>query len=346
MAWTFADSQTIVVGRQSPAHLRLFDEPAISRRHLELRLDPPRAELADLGSSNGTLVNGIRVLSASLGHEDRIQIGQTELMFEVIGQSEFGTAASSTNKAIADRRDDETIDVAIGSPPGPTFNQSAASNKEVCATPGFAAAALMASATDMSDHTMLASQVPIEVGSYRLERLIGQGGMSTVHLATHKQTGEVFAVKLIHRDLANDGKPRRMFMREAALLTQLDHPRIVRAIEFGLQDDVPYLVMQYIDSLDLTQLLDTKPLAERIKIATWATFTILQAVHYLHDEGIVHRDIKPSNVLAYREGRHLKIKLADFGLAKCFDDSDHHNMTNERSLRGTLSFMAPEQMAN
>ncbi len=104
--------------------------------------------------------------------------------------------------------------------------------------------------------------------------------------------------------------------------------------------------MEYIETTDLMPLLADQAADVRIKTATWVISRVLQAVHYAHTSGIVHRDIKPGNILAYREGKRLQIKLADFGLAKVYQDAGLSAMTNERSVRGTLAYMAPEQFRN
>jgi len=154
------------------------------------------------------------------------------------------------------------------------------------------------------------------------------------------------AIKLIRSDLPTTSKQIQMFIREASVITRLQHPRIVRAFEFGIAKSTPFLVMEYIQTVDLLDLLDKQTPEERVRVATWTVSRVLQAVHYAHQQGIVHRDIKPANILAYREGRHLQIKLADFGLAKCHQDAGFSALTDEHSIRGTIAYMAPEQLAN
>lgn len=180
------------------------------------------------------------------------------------------------------------------------------------------------------------------IGAYELKALIGRGGMASVYRATHRRSDKVFAIKLIRTDLTETEKRVQMFVREATVLTQLRHPRIVDAVELGIHHRSPYLVMEYVDNLDLLKLIDSQKSKQRVKTSIWVISRVLEALHYLHGEGIVHRDIKPGNVLAYKEGHRLQVKLADFGLAKLFADSGLSGLTSEKSVRGTLAYMSPE----
>ncbi len=355
MSWTFANTQNVVLGRLPPAHLRLVDEAAISRQHLELRIAPPRVELMDLESSNGTRVNGIRVLNASLADGDCISIGSTEIRVSVLAPSRSPSGSGTTEPT---PKVTDVIEHTRFNPGGrdrslPLDMPDAGTSD--CDPAPLAVSSLemfsktrhaeLASAPDGTANTT-AGNFPARVGVYNIIRMLGQGGMATVHLAEHRRTGERFAIKLIRADIAATDKHVRLFAREAGLITRMNHPRIVRAFEFGIDGAMPYLVMEFLDTIDLLMLLEQQTPSSRIKIATWVTSRILQAVHYAHAQGIVHRDIKPGNVLAYREGRHLQIKIADFGLAKTYEDAGWSALTNERSVRGTVAYMAPEQFRN
>ncbi len=184
------------------------------------------------------------------------------------------------------------------------------------------------------------------IGSYELLQLLGRGGMASVYRAKHRRTDQLYAVKLIRSDLPRTDKQLQLFVREAGVLTQLEHPRIVKAIEFGIEGRTPYLVMEYLETIDLLDLVDSQPIDQKIRTATWTVSRVLQALHYAHAKGFVHRDIKPANILAYREKHRLQVKLGDFGLAKMYADAGFSGLTNERSVRGTVSYMAPEQFAD
>jgi len=391
--WTFDADADLTIGRQAPAHLKLPLETAMSRQHMQLRLQDEVAELTDQDSSNGTLVNGIRMASASLSDGDWFGVGQTKIAYEVISRlnvagkrsdanaddqaqnsnglevkavepsmfSDFSQLQAETQAARenAETPDGDSILVTRALEPAhqqghlPPVSESEATPRVSRGTglsKGTGRAKSNATSAEREHHGETGNndtpQFPKHIGPYDLVELIGRGGMATVHLARHRRTGEEFAVKLIRSDTPISQKQMQLFIREASVLTRLEHPSIVRAIEFGIEEAVPYLVMEYIQTIDLMQLLREQPPQQRVKIATWTVSRLLQAIHYFHQQGIVHRDIKPGNVLAYREGRHLRIKLADFGLAKCYEDAGLSALTSERSLRGTIAYMAPEQFDN
>ncbi|MFG0289266.1 MAG: protein kinase [Rhodopirellula sp. JB044] len=393
-SWTFADAQHVVLGRQSPSHLRLADEVSISRQHIELRIAPPRVELVDLDSSNGTKVNGIRVVNASLCDGDLIAIGNTEIRLSVLIPSQSLDVRSAKAKSMPDTKPSAVISESLQSPTLKLVSPHLSAPEPSASTPvpqsptdsiektrvnpdgrprteagdempdpaswnaapvvGESASPDLFSRTRPSEliedensvAMTTAAGFPDRIGVYDIKKMLGRGGMATVHLAEHRRTKAQVAIKLIRTDVATTDKHVRLFVREAGLITRMDHPRIVKAFEFGIDGSMPYLVMEYLETIDLLSLLDRKSTESRIKIATWVTSRILQAVHYAHQQGVVHRDIKPGNVLAYREGRHLQIKIADFGLAKTFEDAGLSALTNERSLRGTIAYMAPEQFKN
>ena len=140
--------------------------------------------------------------------------------------------------------------------------------------------------------------------------------MGHVFLARHMGTGKKVAVKVIATPDATRSAGMQLFLREASVLSQLKHPRIVNAIEFGIFEQLPYLVMEYIPVIEWDDLLASRSGSEKTRISCWVVCQALEAIQHAHENHIVHRDIKPSNILAYRGGRHLHVKLSDFGLAR------------------------------
>ncbi|WP_395683058.1 protein kinase domain-containing protein [Dokdonella sp.] len=178
-----------------------------------------------------------------------------------------------------------------------------------------------------------------QFGAFRLERLVGQGGMATVFLA--RRVGADFeqavAVKLLRRGLFS-AVEQKLFRRERRLLAHLEHPNIARLIDGGIDEaGIPYLVLEYVDGIRLDEYVAKHRLGLRARLELFVRAA--GAVEAAHRALIVHRDIKPSNILVTADGTP---KLLDFGVAKLVDEeSSHHTLT--RAL--TPSYAAPEQLS-
>jgi serine/threonine-protein kinase len=199
-----------------------------------------------------------------------------------------------------------------------------------------------ASSSAGSNRTLAEPQSTI--GSYALEGKIGAGGMGVVYLARHRGTGQRVALKVIVPESAASQAALQRFLREADVLRKLNHPRIVKFLELGLAGGQFYFAMEYVQTVDVNQVLSGRPEASRVKALCGVACQVLEALHYAHALSVVHRDIKPSNILVAQEGRRLRTRLADFGLAKNFQDAGLSGMTCEGQTLGTLAFMAPEQI--
>jgi tRNA A-37 threonylcarbamoyl transferase component Bud32 len=188
-----------------------------------------------------------------------------------------------------------------------------------------------------------ASRVGTTLGdSYRLTRVLGEGGMGTVYEALHTRLNKRVAVKLMSPDLASDDIALARFRREAAVASHLGHPHLVNVSDFGTADSgEPYLVMEYLEGEDLQQRLRREgslPLAAALAI----TKQVASALAAAHAEGIVHRDLKPANIFLVRvpdEGDFVKV--LDFGISKI--KASRTRLTSSAHLLGTPDYMPPEQ---
>jgi serine/threonine-protein kinase len=175
-------------------------------------------------------------------------------------------------------------------------------------------------------------------GRYKLERRLGSGGMSTVHLALDMRLERHVAVKLLAEHLADDPAFVSRFQREAQAAARLIHPNIVQIFDSGLdeQSGQHFIVMEYIEGFSCAEILRDQGWVE----VPQAVSIIEQAcagLHYAHRHGVVHRDVKPGNLLRSAEGQ---VKLADFGIAKATEQS---SITQVGSVLGTAAYLAPEQ---
>jgi len=161
---------------------------------------------------------------------------------------------------------------------------------------------------------------------------LGRGGMGVVYKARQKSLGRLVALKLLAPGRERDPHFADRFSREAQALAQLDHPHIVTVHDFGQTNGFFYLLMEYVDGVNLRELLKTQKLTPKEALAIVPP--LCDALQFAHERGIVHRDIKPENLLLTKDGR---IKIADFGIARMLGE------TNDDQAAGTPGYMAPEQ---
>jgi class 3 adenylate cyclase/tRNA A-37 threonylcarbamoyl transferase component Bud32 len=178
------------------------------------------------------------------------------------------------------------------------------------------------------------------LGPYELREVIGQGGMATVYRAHQPSIDRDVAIKVIHPGVLHDAGAIDRFRREARLIARLEHPHILPVYDFDGLHSPPYIVMRYLDSGTLRDLLAQQrlPLTAINDLIT----QIAEALDYAHAQGIVHRDIKPSNILLDRHGNAF---VADFGIARIVtaQANTERPITQTGAIIGTPDYMAPEQ---
>jgi eukaryotic-like serine/threonine-protein kinase len=181
----------------------------------------------------------------------------------------------------------------------------------------------------------VADRVGQQLGNYRLIRLIGQGGFGEVYLGEHVYLKTQAAIKVLQMRLTNEDM--ESFLDEARTIARLEHPNIVRVLEFGVEDSTPFLVMSYAPNGVLRQ---RHPKGISLPLPTIVSYIkqVADALQYAHDEKLIHRDVKPENMLL---GRRNEVLLSDFGIA-LVAQSSRYQSTQE--VIGTVAYMAPEQL--
>jgi serine/threonine protein kinase len=179
-----------------------------------------------------------------------------------------------------------------------------------------------------------------EISNYRIEKLIGRGGMSEVYLANHTQIKRKVAVKILKESLFPDKKIRERFKNEAATLSLFQHPNIVVLYDYIEDKESILFVMEYVEGKTLDDFISTETGPLPIEKLIPLFIQILSGVEYAHNQNIIHRDIKPSNIIITKQGH---VKILDFGIAKLLN-SENHNLTKAGSRLGTALFMSPEQV--
>ena len=328
--FSFNQPDTFLIGRTNDSHLCLSDDRFFSRHHCLLEISPPRCFLRDLGSTNGTFVNGQRVAETFLSNGDQIQGGATVLLVEVVAEQ-------------------------------PHWDSKTVANEEAPTQPAIVLVECLncgrrdqAQATTPDEHmTFLCEDCRIElkkspqpVPGYDMVRVLGRGGMGCVMLGRDQKTGRAVAIKTLLPEFAVSDKAMRRFMREIDVAAALKHPNIVEFIDRGTTNGVVYLVTEFVDGADASKLADKNggrlPYRETISIVSQA----LEALEHAHKQGYIHRDFKDQNVLVTGSWPNVHAKLTDFGLAKSFTQSGMSGVTMAGEMAGTLAYMPPEQLRN
>lgn len=309
----------------------LPDDRFFSRNHILLEINPPHSFLRDLGSTNGTFVNGQRVKEAFLKNGDQIQGGETIVVVEV-------TAGVSDDRYLS-----ETTQDALPTRPMLVMVE--------CLNCGRREEA-QASAADekltflCEDCRIELKRSPQSVPGYDTVKLLGRGGMGCVMLGREHTTGRAVAIKTLLPEFAVSERAMQRFMREIDVAAALKHKNIVEFIDRGTHNGVVYLVTEFVDGADGSKLAEKHggvlPYPDGISIISQA----LDALSYAHEQGYIHRDFKDQNILVSGRSPNYIAKLTDFGLAKSFTHSGMSGVTMAGEMAGTLAYMPPEQLRN
>jgi serine/threonine protein kinase len=175
-----------------------------------------------------------------------------------------------------------------------------------------------------------------QLGSYRLLRLLGRGGFADVYLGEHIHLKSLAAIKVLYTRLADELEAS--FLNEARILAHLTHPHIIRVLDYGLQEGVPFLVMEYAPHGTLRQ---RHPRDTHLDLTTVVDYVrqIADGLQYAHDQKLIHRDLKPENLLI---GQRDELLLSDFGVALIAQTT--RASASASSFAGTAAYMAPEQL--
>jgi len=328
--FSFTQHDSFLIGRNPDAHLCLPDDRYFSRNHCLLEMNPPHSYLRDLGSTNGTFVNGHRVQDASLNNGDRIQCGETVLVVEVTTTAPVDLSETTQDAGVPKR----PVIVMVE-----------------CLNCGRREQA-QASAPDehltflCEDCRIELKRSPQPIPGYDTVKLLGRGGMGCVMLGREQRTGRAVAIKTLLPEFAVSDKAMRRFMREIDVAAALKHRNIVEFLDRGTHNGVVYLVNEYVDGCDASKLAENHGGRLSYEDATSIIAQALDALSFAHAQGYIHRDFKDQNILVAGTSPNLIAKLTDFGLAKSFTHSGMSGVTMAGEMAGTLAYMPPEQLRN
>ncbi|WP_422927646.1 protein kinase domain-containing protein [Singulisphaera sp. PoT] len=333
------------MGRSRFVHCPMPEDSALSRDHFLIEISPPRCEIRDLGSTNGTFVNECRVERARLSSGDRIAAGQS--IFRVRVESSALTSLSGVAVPAVTAPASQTA----------TFNVEPTIQPIQCAgcgTPAPLGLDVVATGSNDDDGEPVewlcelcraeVSALPQPVPHYTTLRELGRGAMGVVYQARHVQTGKLVALKLIVPESAAARSAVDRFLREMSVISQLKHPNIVEWLEQGMTRGQFWFAMEYVAGSNLEALANADPGRYPVQQACRMASQVLKGLEQAHSLGFVHRDIKPENILIGRHKNQLVAKISDFGLAKSFRGLGLSGLTFSGEMRGTVPFMPPEQM--
>lgn len=324
--FTFEQHDTFMIGRSEDAHFCLPHDRFFSRHHCLLEIAPPQAFLRDLGSTNGTFVNGIRVETAHLKHGDRIQGGETVLQVEVAtDQNENGHRGP-----VSEMTEPSLVTVACincGIPAKAEASRPDAKLSFVC---------------DECREKLKRNPQPIP--NYQMIRMLGQGGMGSVMLARAVNDGRAVAIKTLLPEVAVSDQSLKRFLREIEVAASLQHPNIVSYIEHGTHNGIAYLVTEYVEGMDAAKLAKNRGGKLNYQEVVKVIEQTLAALDFAHAKGFVHRDIKEQNILVNGTYPNYIAKLTDFGLSKSYKQTGMSGVTMVGDVAGTIAYMPPEQV--
>lgn len=376
----FNEPDTFLVGRTKKAHLQ-FDLKAdrlISRTHFLLVIRPPRCIITDLGSKNGTYLNGETVKQTEVNDGDEIRVGKTRIKVEIDWDWQE-KQLSGAEPAVDDVEEQQPpIEPAAVEVAPPVCESEVEEKKEQLAETGTAETPYRFNCmmcgqdlTDSADSDGLAlalsnsfylcdsctvkskrpSSIPEHICGYKIISEIGKGGMGLVYKAVQEETRRICAVKMILPEMIRSEYASKVFEREIEIQSKVLHPNLVRVLDQGRHNNVPFFVTEFLPGGDVKNLVvwECQGPVEP-SLACNISIQILAGLQALHDNGFIHRDLKPSNCLLDRKHDEdgLVVKIADYGLAKSFEDAGNSifEYTKEGIAAGSYVFIPPEQITN
>lgn len=346
--FVFEEHDTFLFGRMDDCHACLPDDQFVSRHHFILEVNPPDARLRDLGSKNGTHVNGKKYggrekdetpeegarrqyPEVDLHDDDEIKVGDTVLRVAV-------ETPPPPPEPVRCQRCGKDVSAEAG--PGHQGDYMCQSCQRV----------VEADVADMLAELLAKArkQTPGEFSlpDYDVEQELGEGGMGKVYLARHKAKGHRVALKVMLSKVAVSEGARKRFLREIETTRALRHKHIVEFLDHGSAGGVFYFLLEFCEGGSVDKLMARRGGRLLLDEAGPIMVQALDGLAFAHEKGFVHRDLKPQNLLLTGADQRWTAKVADMGLAKSFTQAGFSGLTATGSYAGSFPFMPREQVTN
>jgi hypothetical protein len=345
-SFTFDAHDTFLFGRSPDCHAELAEtDTTASRHHFLLEVNPPAARLRDLGSLNGTHVNGVR-FGGRKRHQDpheALPTGQAEIDLQDgdhirVGHTEFRVTVETPAACCECGRSIPADERSASEWVAGTFLCAP------CRAKGVGFAAMPPPAPAPVERVPAPAGGAPHVDGYDLLRPLAKGGMGAVYLARSRADGQTVALKILLPRTLVDPTAREVFQREIDVTRSLRHPNIVALLDHGAAGDSFFFAMEYCSGGSVRAVLKARTRPFAVDDAVGLARQALAGLAHAHERGFVHRDLKPENLLL--GGETGEVKIADFGLAKSFEQAGWSGLTATGAVAGTLFFMPREQLTN
>ncbi|MEV7025159.1 protein kinase [Kitasatospora sp. NPDC093558] len=353
--YVYDERTTCVLGRSSDCSPRLPSDEhhrTVSRHHCLLDINPPDVRIRDFGSLNGTYVNGKMIGRRAEGLAPSEAAEDSYPEHDLVDGDEIRLGSTVFR-----------VGITLGSTPGPVARHCAKCGRDLGKAADGRAGAVLCASCQAEPAAVLKLLLELAAGGradlasisgYEVIRELGRGGMGAVYLARHEATGREVALKVMLPKVAASSTSRARFLREMALTRALRHPNVVPLLDTGFADGTFYLTTEYCTDGSLDRLLSRSaggrlPADEALRI----TLQALDGLEHAHGQGVVHRDLSPSNILLHRTaggagagaGNEVSTaKVADFGLAKAFDQAGLSGLTRTGAVAGKPTYSARQQV--
>lgn len=345
----FERPEAFVIGRKKNERVqfRIPRDPFLSRYHMLIEVSRGQCLLRDLGSTNGTKVNGRKVKTTALNNGDVLSAGKSEIRVR-IDTTSVAEPVCDNGPLTTDYPPDADWDTRVfGRAPGTRAGMGL--RCMICGEPatdthlsGLADTRLLAfvCAKHMKENRDPDQPVP----NYQKLALLQRGELGPVYKARRNSTGKLVILKVLAPRLTEVAPAVKLFLRQMQITAQLNHPRIVPVVEMGQAGTDLWVASEYIEGVDARTLAEQNGHKLPLDDAVAITLQVLEALDYAHGRNLVHRDVKPSNILVSGKPGLYEALLSDFGLTKNTDEAGMSNFTPQGQIRGTIPFMPPEQI--